>query len=358
VSDVTPAGRPSNGTPPSVAFVCCVEDGALEDQILLLARSIRRFGGTLADAPVYAVAPRAGREPAPSTITALQDLGVTTVVEHLNLEHPDYGMANKWAAGRWAEEHADTDVLVFVDSDTFFCADPTAFRLPDGIDLAVRPVDRKDKGSTGTGDERDAYWLRMYDLTGVTARPWVETSNGQQRIRAYFNGGLVVTRRDQRLFSAWYEDFLALERSGHLPPEGIGYLDQLALGATVARHWERTIVLDWRYDYPLPHRSVLAEPARSAAFEDLVHVHYHRWFGRAGFLDLVLPPFATTSPVRAFIESYLPLRPPVTGLPGPIRAARHAARGERKAAREAQKTARTTKIASARRYFRRLAGRA
>jgi hypothetical protein len=306
--------------------VCCVEDGVLEDQALLLVRSIRRFAGTLADAPVYVVAPRAGRAPSAETIAALEAMGAIVVVEPLNHEYPDYGMANKWAAGLWAEEHATTDMLVFVDSDTIFCGDPTAFRLPDGIDLAVRPVDRKDKGSTGPSDEREGYWQRLYELTGVSQRPWLDTPVRPQRIRAYLNGGLVVTRRSQRLFTTWYRDFLTLEQAGHLPPEGIHYMDQLALAATVARCWDRTQILDWRYDYPLPHRAALAEPARGVALEDLVHVHYHWWFARPGYLDTIVPPFAARSSVRSFLEPHLPLRPvllkrPRTPRPRPAPAA-------------------------------------
>ncbi len=42
----------------SLAFVFCVEPGWLEAQACLLSESIRRFGGTLADGPIYAVQPR------------------------------------------------------------------------------------------------------------------------------------------------------------------------------------------------------------------------------------------------------------------------------------------------------------
>ncbi len=318
---------------PTVGFVCCVEAGRLEGQALLLARSIRTFGGSLADAPIVAVAPRAGHEPSGATLATFRDLGVTTVVEDLNTQHPDYGMANKWAAARWAEEHLDTEVLVFLDSDTMVVADPSEFRLPPDVDVAVAPVDRKDKGSRGPGDPREDYWLRMYELTGVTQRPFVTTPAGHQRIRAYFNGGLVATRRELRLFSEWYADFRALLDADHLPPEGLGFLDQLSLAPMVSRHWDRARVLDWRYDYPLPHRPTLPEPGRSAALEDLVHVHYHRFFAHPGFLDAVLPPLPKSSPVRDFLEPLLPLEPVRKGLPKAHRDARRAAREHRAAAR-------------------------
>jgi hypothetical protein len=328
VSEPAPLSTPPGESLPDVSFLCCVEAGKLEPQAVLLARSIRTFGGSLAQAPIYAVAPRAGQAPGDTTRRAFAELGVTLVAEPLNVDFPDYGMANKWAAGRWAEEQATTDVVAFVDSDTIFTADPAAFRLAPGIDIAVRPADKKDKGSTGPGDEREPYWQRLYALTGVSERPWVESPVDRQRIRAYFNGGLVVTRRSERIFSAWYDDFLVLHRANHLPPEGIGFMDMLSLAATVARRWERTAVLDWHYNYPLPLRPALPEPARSVALEELVHVHYHRWFARPGFLDEVIPPIAAGAPVRAFVEPWLPFEPTITGLPKEYKAARGTATGK------------------------------
>jgi hypothetical protein len=324
---MTPSQDPTKQ--PTVGFVCCVEAGRLEGQTLLLVRSLRRFGGTLADAPIVAVAPRAGREPSEATLAALRDLGVTTIVEPLNDQHPDYGMANKWAAARWAEEHVETEILAFLDSDTIVVSDPEAFRLPPDIDIAVAPVDRKDKGSNGPDDPRDEYWMRMYELTGVTERPFVTSPSDQQRIRAYFNGGLVVTRRELRLFTEWYHDFRALFDAGHLPPEGLGFLDQLSLAPTVTRHWARARVLDWRYDYPLPHRPRLPEPARSARLEDLVHIHYHGYFAHPSFLDEVRPPLPPTSPVRDFLEQWLPLQPIKKKLPPSYGAERDAERQAR-----------------------------
>jgi hypothetical protein len=328
------AGAKAGDAAASVSFLVCVEAGKLEEQALLLVRSIRRFWGSLADAPIFAVSPRAAHQPSAATQIALAELDVRHIGGDMNTEFADYGMANKFAAGRWAEAHAETDVIVFVDSDTFFAQEPTAFRLPAGIDLALRPADKKDKGSTGPGDEREPYWEQLYQITGVTARPWVDSGVDRQRIHAYFNGGLVVARRSAGIFSAWWEDFLALERAGHEPPEGIGFMDMLSLAATSARRWDRTQVLDWHYNYPLPMRPLLPEPARSAPLESLIHIHYHRWFARPGFLDLFEPPIPAATPVRRWLDPQLPLHPEIKGIPEALREQRSAARETRRAGRK------------------------
>ena len=42
----------------AVAFVICVEEGSLEEQSVLFAESIRKWGGTHADSRIVSVEPR------------------------------------------------------------------------------------------------------------------------------------------------------------------------------------------------------------------------------------------------------------------------------------------------------------
>jgi hypothetical protein len=288
----------------ALAFVACVEEGPLEAQTLLLCRSIRRLAGRFADAPIHTFQPRVGMAVAPETRAQLADLGVHHHAEPLNLRFPQYAIGNKVFAAARAEEIEDSDFVVFVDSDSVIVSEPRALALRDGIDAAARPVDihRSEQepasdddphwrtrfrrvSSSGAGDPMDDYWLRMYDLLGITVRPFIETTCSRQRIRAYFNSGLVSVRRAARLFASWRNDLLALIEARHIPHRGTDrdwhYLDQLSLAATLTRVWDRVEVLDGRYNYPLPGQDALAEPYRSMPFDQLVHVHYNSLFDAA-----------------------------------------------------------------------------
>src|SRR5206468_1581120 len=128
----------------SLAFVACVEQGSLEEKARLLVRSIRRFAGAHREAPIHTFAPRAGRGIGEET-------GVRPVEFH-----------------RWGER------------------DDEEYRSSHHLRVS----------SAGDGDRGDGYWLRMYELLGVEARPFVETSCDRVRIRAYANSGLVAVRRD------------------------------------------------------------------------------------------------------------------------------------------------------------------
>lgn len=291
----------------SLAFVACVEAGPLEQKARLLVRSIRRFGGRHRDAAIHTFSPRIGRGVSAETRAELAAHGVAHHDEILNRDFDDYGVGNKIFASARAEELASEDVLVFVDTDTVIVSEPDALVLPNGVDAAVRPVEfhrwnepehdeehwrtrHRRVSSAGDGDRGDDYWLRMYELCGVAARPFVETSCDRVHIRAYANSGLVAVRREAGLFAQWRRDFLTLAGAGHKPRGGdMHYMDQLSLAATLARGWERVRVLDGRYNYPIVSRGMLAEPLRSARLAELVHVHYNRYFHLEGFLASLRP---------------------------------------------------------------------
>lgn len=310
----------------TIRFVACVERGALEEKALLLVRSIRRFGGRWANAPIDTFAPRAGRAIAYTTRDALEANGVAHHDDVLNRDFDDYAIANKIFAAARAEELASEDIVVFLDTDTVILSEPAAFALPQDVDAAVRPVEfhrwrepadgdprwqtrHRRVSSAGEGDPFDAYWLRMYALCGVDDRPFVETSCDRVRIRAYANSGLVVARRRAGVFAQWLRDFLTLAAAGHRPHGGdIHYLDQLSLAATLARIWDRVELLDGRYNYPLVGRPLLAEPLRSARLDELVHVHYNRYFHVDGFLGTLEPPLECDGVVAPWLQQQLPLR--------------------------------------------------
>jgi hypothetical protein len=282
----------------TIAFVACVEQGPLERQALLLCRSIRRFAGRYADAPIYTFQPREGTAITRDTAIQLADLGVRHSSERLNRAFAHYAIGNKIFASARAEELASEDILVFLDSDTVIVGEPRAFELGAGIDAAVRPVEFHHSSaepesdddpfwhtrfrrvsSAGPGDPMDGYWLRMYELLHIRERPFVETARSGQRIRAYFNSGLVAVRRSAGLFAQWRDDFLGLMTVSHIPRKGpLHYMDQLSLAATLTRVWSRVAVLDHRYNYGLPARDLDGEPLRPIEREGLVHIHYNSMF--------------------------------------------------------------------------------
>ena len=274
-----------------IAFLICVEANRLEPQARLLCESIRTFGGPYRQAPILAVSPRPDLALGPAARAHLEALGVTYAVEPLNETGSPYGTINRIVAGAWAETVTSRPYLVVLDTDTIFVTEPSFARA----DAGVRPVDLKGTASSGAGDPQDAYWTRICRFGGIdpSRLPMLSTTMDRVPIRASYNGGFTVVRRDLGILRRTREIFFASLREDLRPQPGKG-LDILASTGSVGREasewwgssqaalsvaiWSATDDVhsyDERYNIPL---HLLADPSRSwpgGAGLGPVLLHYH-----------------------------------------------------------------------------------
>ena len=186
-----------------------------------------------------------------------------------------------------------------LDSDTLVLREPDAFRLPPTVDVAVRPVDYKGICTAGPDDPYDAYWRRLCEICGVgyDEIPDVRSYVDEVRVKASYNGGLVVVRRERGILRRWWEFFLASVRAGLRPrAEAVAFRSSTgAVAAPASRMWgsnqaalslaiwstrraaRQVLTLEPTYNYPLhAHDALGSRGARD--FNQLVHVHYHWLF--------------------------------------------------------------------------------
>jgi hypothetical protein len=279
------------------AFVACIEEGRLEAQALLLFESIRRYTGAFSNSEIFALSPRKGIGISQQARTRLRELQVHYIDKVLNTECPEYGSANRVVAAAYVAAMNAHDVLVVLDSDTLFLREPREFDLPDDIDVAVRPVDTHGICSEGPHDPRDLYWRRLCDTFQVRYDdiPFVESSVDRKRLKASYNGGLVVAKPSSGILQAWNEIFVSSIRNGILPYShgqpfraGAGWVssetsklwgtNQAALSLAIWRTTTGVRTLPATYNFPLHYHNEI--PAHEAArlVQHLVHVHYHWLF--------------------------------------------------------------------------------
>lgn len=275
-----------------IAYLICVEANRLAPQARLLCESIRTFGGRYRHAPIIAVSPRPHLALGPEARAPLDELGVTYVVESLNDTGSPYGTINRIVAGAWAETVSPRPYLVLLDTDTVFVGEPDFVRAGAG----VRPVDVKGSASSGVDDPQDAYWARMCRLGGIdpTQLPVLATTIDNLPIRASYNGGFTVVRRDLGILRRTREIFFAALEENLRPLAGME-LNVLASTGLVGLEasewwgssqaalsiaiWSRTSdvhTFDERYNIPL-HLLAVADrswPMRAGFEPVLLHYHY------------------------------------------------------------------------------------
>ena len=276
------------------AFVACIERGVLERQALLLFESIRLYTGRFRDCPIYAVSPRAEHSISASARSKLQQLGVVHIEEILNTDCPEYGSANRVAAAAYVEQQHPHDILVILDSDTLFLREPNEILLRPDVDVAVRPVGVKGMCTSGPTDPFDAYWRDLCRCSGVDYDqiPWTESFADRCRIKASYNAGLVIVRRELGIMQRWSDFFFNSVRQQLKPYShdrrfrtGAGWVEsgasrlwgsnQAALSLAVWSTTRNVQELEPTYNYQLTLHNLINKKLRKRVFPSLVHVHYH-----------------------------------------------------------------------------------
>jgi hypothetical protein len=281
-----------------VEFVLLAEAGILEAQALLLCESIRTFAGVYAQSPITVISPRRDRRPSPLFARALERLGAEYWPADVESCCPQYGTSYRVHAAALVERRAGPAYVVQLDSDTLFVGRPD-FAMA-GHQAAGRPVDVKGMCTAGPDDPFDEYWKALCRCAGVDLDdvPFLETGVDRIRVRASYNGGLLVAERAAGIFARTEEIFRKLVAAKLKPwmhgpaiRTGTGLLrgaateywgtSQAAFSlATVAgNHAVR--LLPQSHNVPLNLLHKMAEPISAPP----VHLHYHGLFTAGSEVD-------------------------------------------------------------------------
>ncbi len=276
-----------------------------------MVRSLRQYGGGFANAPVVAVNPRFGAPLSKKTLQIFEELNVAYVHRPQKTKYPWFKFLNKPLALAIAEEVVTTPVVGFLDSDLLIVGEPSAFELAPNEDFLGFPVECKEMGTTGPGDPYEPLWQEFGRRIGVDIDqlPWVTTAETNERVRMYFNGGVLVYRRATGFSKSYLETTLRLLDS-HVNTNAAGFGEGIkemsAIGFSVAK-----LALRWRA-LPYSHNYNFSSATHDSWYrEDRLReariVHYH---------DSLWPPFfptfmdclAKTHPeVKAWISSLGPM---------------------------------------------------
>lgn len=229
--------------PDPTTFVCAIESGRLEDETLLMVRSLRTFGGSLRNEPVMAVMGRTGPALRRDIRDELHRLGVEIVTSPIGENrYPWFGYSNKIMAVETADRLAKTPVVTWLDSDVLIASDPSGLLLADDEDFAARTEPLN--AAVSSADRRsEPYWIALCDVIGVDyARlPWLSDDTGNRLV--YFNSGVFSWRRASGFAADYVLAFWRLLDSRIALPNGSFFsADQVTLSPVMTR-----LRLRWRH---------------------------------------------------------------------------------------------------------------
>jgi hypothetical protein len=171
-------------------IVTSIEVGPLETQVLMLAESLRAFGGHAAGTEMIAVKPRHGPSISSHTRRELTRLHVHFIDERLNVRLAWWNNANKSAIMAALETRVSTPNITWIDGDMII------LRPPDDLDPDVNTdfIARAGEGYLGSNgaDENAPYWRKLTTVMGLDFDqfPMIRSFPEQRPIHAYWQAGL------------------------------------------------------------------------------------------------------------------------------------------------------------------------
>lgn len=180
---------------------------------LVLAESLRTFGGRYMDAPMWVFVPEELVAEDSSIIQQFTALNVEIKTCSAPEEALIFPYARKVFAAAEAEKEAKgkTAVLVWMDDDTVILQEPNEFMLADGISFGWRPVMHLLIGSKYS-EPPDEFWSLVFkdlDVKETSMFP-MYTHTDNVEIRPYFNAGVMAVRPEKGILSEWAESFPVL----------------------------------------------------------------------------------------------------------------------------------------------------
>jgi len=297
----------------SLIIAYCIDSyrGSPNTDPLLLAASIRRFGGRCRAVPIWLMCRDAERVQAQvlEKAAALHvDLHAYTAAPDLS----DFPFAEKALAAAEAECLAEgkAQELLWFDRDSLVLNDISPLRLSIGKKVTFRPVNVQNIGEdarAGQEGGRSGFWRRACELAGLGSMDLGTTTSYVDRkvLRFYIAAGLVGVRPQLGIFREW-KNLLRLFARDECMREYCRdhalyrtFLHQAALSLAVvgkARAEERQ-ELPALAMYPLNFWDDDPNASRPAALDDLISLRYDTVFDDENWRR-----FPMSTPLRDWLQ--------------------------------------------------------
>jgi hypothetical protein len=186
-------------------FLTLVNDIVQKKSARLLIKSIRSFGGELADSPIWLFESHPLKVPCHD----MAHDGVQVFPLIIPKSVSGYDFAEKVFTCALAEKMVKdkSQTLTWIDPCCLVVQPPLLFDLSRQIAAAVRPVHIQNVG-LHADEQLDDYWRRIYqtlDLQDISLT--VESFVDQQHLRAYFNTHAFAINPSKGMLQRWFTCF-------------------------------------------------------------------------------------------------------------------------------------------------------
>jgi len=270
---------------PKIVFATTPAAGGDDREAVLLANSLRRNGGRMADCPFWVMV----AESTPlrqNTAAALAKARAHCIPYVVPEPASGFPFAHKVFAAGAAEEKAQAggyDLLVWMDPDTLILREPREFILENTRQLGCRPVHLTLMSSL-FDQPLDEFWGAIYRECGVIESNVfpIKTVVDHQYIRPNFNAGLMVVRPRLGLLQTWARHFENLYQDPFFKSFYDRnalyriFIHQCVLAGSILEKLAQDQIRDFSsgLNYPLHIHNKMPDDVRADSWNRLVTVRY------------------------------------------------------------------------------------
>jgi hypothetical protein len=256
---------------------------------LLLAESIRAFGGKLSNSTIYFFMPDYGKRLTRAAQKQLQELDIQVMPIGIDREKLKYFFAGELTGLAQIEKMSagKTETLAWLDANTIVLHEPSDFILPNGKAFGYRPVHHLLIGPR-FDHALDPFWAQIYHYCQVPPerifpmRPVVEDNH----MRPYFNAGILLVRPEKGLLRKWCETFLHLYQSPFFQPfyeqdqRYAIFMHQAVLAGVALSYLEPAELLELpeTYNYPIHLFKQDTTSRRPALIDEMVTFRHEGFY--------------------------------------------------------------------------------
>ncbi|MFX1312922.1 MAG: flavin reductase family protein [Promethearchaeota archaeon] len=179
---------------------------------LILAASIRKFGESLSNYPIWVLIPK----PEENINKAIKNIFLSLNVDLIPFstkDEPEFPFISYVLAAANAELLAKKKgkLIVWLGSNTIIFNEPKHFILDDEKNLGYRPVHHTNIGSF-YDEPIDPFWKLVYQKCNISKEQIfpMKTHVDNNIIRPYFNAGCLIVRPERGLLQSWWNTYKEL----------------------------------------------------------------------------------------------------------------------------------------------------
>ena len=262
---------------------CYVSDGT-DPKDLLLAASIRKYGGALAQSPIWVLVP----QPLKNISNELEEIYASLKIQIIHFKtdvDTKFPFINFVSGAANAESRAiyKSENLAWIGSNTIIFNEPKHFLLGNGKNVGYRPVHHTNIGSF-YNDPIDKFWDLVYQKCNVSEDKIfpMKTHVDNNHVRPYINAGCLIVKPERGILQSWWDYYKQLYQ---LPELKVYYkenylyaifIHQAILSGVILSELEKDELheLPFNYNYPLNLYYTCPLVYRVKSINDLITVRY------------------------------------------------------------------------------------